>query len=83
VVDAPHQFATRTLPEDGISYLSTWTLDEENGGTRLTLHYSGYELEPEAERQQKQEENTFGFGMMMENLEAYLEGRPLPSPGGF
>lgn len=83
VVDAPRLFATRTLPEDGISYLSTWTLDEENEGTRLTLHYSGYELEPEAERQQKQEENTFGFGMMMENLEAYLEGRPLPSPGGF
>jgi hypothetical protein len=60
-----------------------WRLAEENGGTRLTLIYSGYELMPEATRQQRMEENTFGFGMMLENLQAYIEGKVLPYPQGF
>lgn len=34
-------------------------------------------------RQKLMEENTIGFGMMLENLLAYIEDRSLPVPGGF
>lgn len=82
VVDPPHQFVTHSAPPEK-PYVTAWTLTEEKGGTRLTLTYTGYELVPEAERWMNMEQNTFGFGMMLENLAAYIEGRSLPYPGGF
>jgi uncharacterized protein YndB with AHSA1/START domain len=84
VVDPPHQLVTRALPEPGETSTTTdWRLQEENGGTRLTLIYSGYELMPDDTRQQRMEENAFGFGMMMGNIKAFIEGAPLPQPQGF
>jgi len=35
------------------------------------------------ERWSALEQNAFGFGMMLENLRAYVESRDLPTPGGF
>jgi len=29
------------------------------------------------------EQNAFGFGMMLENVKAQIEGKSLPYPGGF
>lgn len=29
------------------------------------------------------EQNAFGFGMMLENLQAFVDGRSLPYPQGF
>jgi hypothetical protein len=29
------------------------------------------------------EQNAFGFGMMLENLRAFVDGQGLPVPGGF
>jgi hypothetical protein len=29
------------------------------------------------------EENAFGFGMMLSNIKALVEGAPLPMPQGF
>jgi uncharacterized protein YndB with AHSA1/START domain len=84
VVDPPHQLVTRALPEPGETSTTTdWRLQEENGGTRLTLIYSGYELMPDDTRQQRMEENAFGFGMVMGNIKAFIEGAPLPQPQGF
>jgi uncharacterized protein YndB with AHSA1/START domain len=84
VVDPPRQLVTRSLPEPGETSSTTrWQLDEENGGTRLTLVYSGYELMPDDTRYQRMEENAFGFGMMLGNIKAFVEGTPLPQPGGF
>ncbi len=84
VVDPPYQFVTRSLPgPPETAYISTWTLLEENGGTRLTLIHAGYELEPEENRWNNMEQNAFGFGMMMENLQAYLAETSLPYPQGF
>lgn len=79
--DPPHRLATRT--EDEPSYLTTWTLESENGGTRLFLTYSGYEGAAEDARHNEIEQNAFGFGMMLENLKAVVEGASLPYPGGF
>jgi len=56
---------------------------EENGGTRLTITHAGYELEREENRWNNMEQNAFGFGMMMENLQAYLLDTSLPYPSGF
>ena len=84
VVEPPHHFVTRTAPEpSGLSYVTDWRLREENGGTRLILTYSGYELEAAETRHMSMEQNAFGFGMMLENLQAYIESKQLPYPQGF
>jgi uncharacterized protein YndB with AHSA1/START domain len=84
LVDPPSRFVTRSLAEPpGTEYVSSWMLDEENGGTRLTITHSGYELDSDGARHNSMEQNAFGFGMMMENLRALVEGQALPYPGGF
>jgi uncharacterized protein YndB with AHSA1/START domain len=84
VVDAPQRYVTRSVPTPPEqSHVSDWTLREEKGGTRLTITYSGYELEPEDGRNASIEQTAFGFGMMMENLRASVVGDALPVPGGF
>lgn len=84
-VDPPRQLITRSLPEEAgeVPHITIWTLVEENGGTRLLIANTGYELEAADIRTQNMEQNTFGFGMMLENLKAVIEGEPLPFPGGF
>jgi uncharacterized protein YndB with AHSA1/START domain len=84
VVDPPHQFVTRSVPEPPETpHVTTWSLREESGGTRLTITYSGFELEAEDVRWANMEQHTFGFGMMLENLAAQIEGRSLPYQQGF
>ena len=84
LVDPPHQLVTRSEPEPPETpHVTTYTLEEENGGTRLMLTYSGYELEPDDWRWNNMEQNAFGFGMMLENLQAHIEGKSLPYPEGF
>jgi len=61
----------------------TYILTEEHGGTRLTVTLSGYEQEPNDTRWNNLERDTFGFGMMLQNTKAYIEGQSLPYPGGF
>jgi uncharacterized protein YndB with AHSA1/START domain len=83
-VEPPYRLITRSMPEPpDIVHVTTWQLEEENGGTRLMLTYSGYELEPVEARANNVEQNAFGFGMMLENLAAYIEGKNLPYPQGF
>ena len=84
LVDPPHQLVTRSEPAPPETpHVTTYTLEEENGGTRLTVTHSGYELEPDDRRWNNMEQNAFGFGMMLENLQAHIEGKSLPYPGGF
>jgi len=84
LVDPPQRFVTHSLAEKpGPSEVTTYLLQEENGGTRLTITNSGYELLPEDDRWSAMEQNAFGFGMMLENLRAYIESNNLPNPGGF
>jgi uncharacterized protein YndB with AHSA1/START domain len=84
LVDPPHRLVMRSAPEPaGTAEVTAYTLQEEHGGTRLTVTNSGYELAPEEERWSAMEQNAFGFGMMLENLQAHIEGKSLPYPGGF
>lgn len=83
-VEPPHRLVTRQVPEQTDTvHVTTWQLEEEKGGTRLMLTYSGYELEPVEARANNSEQNAFGFGMMLENLAAYVEGKALPYAMGF
>ena len=84
VLDPPQHFVTHSLPATpGSSESTAYLLQEESGGTRLTITNSGYELLPDDERWSTMEQNAFGFGMMLENLQAYVESQDLPTPRGF
>jgi uncharacterized protein YndB with AHSA1/START domain len=84
LVDPPHQFRTRSVPQPPETPQTTiWTLAEEKGGTRLTITNAGYELVAADVRHPTMEQNAFGFGMMLENLQAFVEGASVPYPYGF
>lgn len=83
-IEPPYRLITRSMPEPpNTIHITTWQLEEENSGTRLMLTYSGYELEIVEARTDNMEQNAFGFGMMLQNLAAYIEGKNLPYPQGF
>jgi hypothetical protein len=84
LVDPLHRFVTHSLPASpGSSEVTAYLLQEEGDGTRLIITNSGYELLPEDGRWSAMEQNAFGYGMMLENLRAYIEGQVLPTPSGF
>jgi uncharacterized protein YndB with AHSA1/START domain len=84
LVDAPQRFITHALPATpGAGEVTAYLLQEEHDGTRLTITNSGYELLSGDERWSAMEQNAFGYGMMLENLRAYIESRDLPTPSGF
>jgi uncharacterized protein YndB with AHSA1/START domain len=80
VFDPPHRLMLRSRAE---SHESDYTLEEENGGTRLTFVYSGFEGMPEEQRKLFMEQSGTGFDLMLGNIKAVIEGTPLPMPGGF
>jgi uncharacterized protein YndB with AHSA1/START domain len=84
VIDPPNHLVLRSQPEPPETpFITSYKLVEENNGTRLTLTYSGYERLPGDIRWRNMEENAFGFGMMLANLKAHIEGSSLPNPQGF
>lgn len=84
LLDPPHQLVKHSVAKPPATpQVTAWRLDEEKGGTRVTITNSGYELEAEGTRHPNMEQNAFGFGMVMENLKAYNEGKTLPFPWGF
>lgn len=80
-IEPLHRFVTRALPD--LHEATIYTLTEEGAGTRLTITHTGYERKTEERRHQTMEQNGFGFGMVLENLRAVVEGAELPYPGGF
>jgi uncharacterized protein YndB with AHSA1/START domain len=84
VIEPPSRLVSHSKAEPHEpSFVTSYTLTEENGGTRLTLTYTGYEGVAEDARPQSMEENTFGFGMMLQNIKAHVEGTEMPFPFGF
>jgi len=81
VVEPPRQFTTRGLPDKLIA--TTYLLEEENGGTRFTVIESGLESLAEADRATHLEQDSAGWELALANLNAYIEGKPLPTPEGF
>lgn len=84
VVDPPSRLVLRSQPEPPeMPDVTGYLLIEENNGTRLILTYSMDEGLPEAVRRTNLEQHTVGFGMMLGNVKAVIEGTPLPVPQGF
>lgn len=80
VLDPPRQFTLRWQPEassPATTLVTTFLLEEENGGTQVTINETGYESLPEEVRQRRIDETGEGYGMSMENLKAYLENRSI------
>jgi uncharacterized protein YndB with AHSA1/START domain len=83
-IEPPERLVLQTVPEPSGSFeVTTYMLREERGGTRLTITHAGYGLLAEDARWSAMEQNAAGFGMMLENVQAYSEGRAIPYPGGF
>ena len=74
-IDPPRQITTRNLPYRSIT--TTYTLEEENGGTRFTVTETGFESLPEDARQERLDQDDKGWEMILENLKAYIGGRSL------
>jgi uncharacterized protein YndB with AHSA1/START domain len=84
-IEPPSLLVTRALPEpeETSEAVKRYTLAEEDGGTRLTLLYIDHAPEWTDERRAFMEQTVFGFGSMLLNVKAYMEGRELPFPYGF
>ena len=75
VVEPPGRFVFRWRPA-GLDRLYTtvsFSLEEIEGGTRLTLVESGFASLPDQIAQQSQEENDGGWRDELEELKTYLE----------
>ena len=81
-VDPPHEFVYEWPPHPryfSVPFVTRYRLEEENGGTRLFFSESGFDAWPDDEVRRARFERISGeFRMVLENLKAYLEGRPLP-----
>ncbi len=84
IFDPPNHLEMHSQPEPPETpFITSYKLETENSGTRLTLIYSGYEGLPDDMRQQLMDENATGFELMLGNIKAFIEGTSLPNPGGF
>ena len=81
LIDPPRQITTRNLPDRSIT--TTYTLEEENGGTRFTVTETGFEALSEDARKERLDQDDKGWEMALENLKAYIDGKSLPRPEGF
>ena len=76
VVEPPHRFTLRWQPDPmdpATSLVNTFLLEEENGGTRVTVTQTGYESLPDDVRQQQIQQDTDAYTAIVESLKAYLE----------
>ncbi len=74
VLDPPQEFGL-SWEEEGRPMRTTFRLDEEKNGTRVTITETGFEqLAPEV-RQKRFDETSKGYGISLENLKAHIEGR--------
>jgi uncharacterized protein YndB with AHSA1/START domain len=76
IVDPPHRFVIAWPPQEqyhSIAMFTSYTLEEENGGTRVTVSETGFEALPEEIRQQRVEQTARGYALVMDSLKAYVE----------
>jgi uncharacterized protein YndB with AHSA1/START domain len=66
----------KTYPE--LVLVTTFFLEAEAGGTRVTINECGYSALPAEIRQEWVDGTNEGYGMSMENLKAHVEGRRIP-----
>jgi uncharacterized protein YndB with AHSA1/START domain len=72
VVDPPRRFAL-AWEEMGMPMLTTFALEKEKNGTRVTITESGYEQLPPEIRHKRFEETASGYAGSLVNLKAFVE----------
>src|SRR5688572_6385024 len=78
VLDAPRQFTILWPPQPqyhSIEMTTTFILEEENGGTRVTVTETGFEALPDDIHQQRLDKTGEGYSKVLANLKAILEGK--------
>jgi uncharacterized protein YndB with AHSA1/START domain len=85
VVEPPRQFSYFLManPPETAKITTTYMLEEENGGTRVTITETGLESMSAEAAQERISNNGRGYESMFENLKASIEGKALPHPEGF
>ena len=76
VLEPPRLFTLRWSPDKTYPELvqvTSFILEEENGGTRATIHESGYEGLPPDARREWMETADQGYLMSMDHLKALVE----------
>ncbi len=77
LVEPPRRFAYRYEPAPPETPLTTtYTLDDENGGTRVTVRETGYELVPAELRQKRVDGSLAGYDQALAGLKRYIEQTP-------
>jgi uncharacterized protein YndB with AHSA1/START domain len=76
VVDRPREFAIQWPPQPqyhSIAMLTTYRLEEENGGTRVTVTETGFEALPDDIRQKRYDSTAKGYETVLGDLKAHVE----------
>jgi uncharacterized protein YndB with AHSA1/START domain len=76
VVDPPREFAIQWPPQPqyhSIPIFTTYRLEAENGGTRVTVTETGFEALPDDIRQQRFDSTAQGYATVLEGLKAHVE----------
>jgi uncharacterized protein YndB with AHSA1/START domain len=77
----PQQVTTRGLPDQLIA--TTYLLEEENGGTRVTVRMTGFEALPADAREGRIKPSGEAWEKALANLKASVAGAQLPFPQGY
>lgn len=75
-VDAPRLFRIKWPPQEqyhSIEIFTTYVLEEENGGTRVTVSETGFEALPEDIRQKRFDSTAQGYATVLADLKKYIE----------
>lgn len=76
VLDPPRQFTLKWPPQPGYHFIEmhmTYFLEEENGGTRVTVTESGFEGLPDTIRQKRIDQTTEGYATVLQGLKDFVE----------
>jgi uncharacterized protein YndB with AHSA1/START domain len=76
VLDPPRQFTILWPPQPQYHNIKIYTifqLEEENGGTRLTVTETGFEALPDDIRQTRIDQTSAGYSTVLADLKAMIE----------
>lgn len=76
VLDPPREFSLQWPPQPqyhSIDVYTTFHLEEENGGTRVTVIETGFEALPESIRQERFESTLRGYETVLTDLKTHVE----------
>jgi uncharacterized protein YndB with AHSA1/START domain len=74
--EPPREFTIHWPPQGqyhSISMYTTYLLEDENGGTRVTVRESGFEALPDEVRQERYDSTGRGYDTVLRDLKGFIE----------